>query len=443
MKVKFIFSIFVMFLISFSTSAIDVKLSDKGILPNTNKDITNKLQTVLRKCSHKSDVNFIFSRGTYNISRTIEINFTKANQKITLTGNKSIIKLTNSGRDVIVVNAYSNQIRNSINLSSFELDGGISLKQRMKMYDGLKWNIGLKINKVRDIRIGNCIVRNIYGTGIKIGQDRIKTLAIPKKNRSRVYVANCIVKNCAGANPKKDYYKNGKLRAHDNYGDGINITGGYSARIDRCTVDNELNNTNHFGRCGMVFSFSSMKDSVTNCTIKGYDRNIHIESSYGGQYINNNNLTNCRSGIIVSGHAQRNIDRKNFPITITNNTISNGKSFGVVKGRAMNPKALIFFYKNNPTSKKNVIENNEIIIVKDASLNARDYRFIVLLHQENITFNDNRVLADVSYTPKLYIHNSIKSVQNNDYFNLKGIINRKPAAIKRNNTRLKKMPSLK
>lgn len=83
-------------------------------------------------------------------------------------------------------------------------------------------------------------------------------------------------------------------------GDGIILWAVNKARIENCTIYNDIAYTRWIGRSGIVVEHFSEGFQIKNNIIGGYGRNIHIENTYGGHEISNNKILASDFGVFLN-----------------------------------------------------------------------------------------------------------------------------------------------
>jgi|ERR1051325_1420426 hypothetical protein len=131
----------------------------------------------------------------------------------------------------------------------------------------------------------DCIIRNQYGAGLVIAnyfdQDKQNRCEYPVIRRNQIY-------NTWAWNPG------------DDTGDGIHVWNCNRPLIEDNTIINDLFVTRWIGRVGIVIEHLSEKALVQRNKVFGYDRTVHIECTYGGHIIQNNDFSGSKNHITLN-----------------------------------------------------------------------------------------------------------------------------------------------
>ncbi|MEI7487917.1 MAG: right-handed parallel beta-helix repeat-containing protein, partial [Chryseobacterium sp.] len=201
---------------------------------------------------------------------------------------------------VRITTKNSNIMTHAVNVMGFHIEG----IQKPTYFDGIFGYMGLIVGNFNEFNIDNNWFENIYGDALyaSCGAWSYDTNAQTRNNLKATFEKNVIL-NCWGLNPTADQY-NGCSMANnacpfDNYGDGIQINGLNNATISENYIDNNIATTGQFGQGGIVLQHDA------NCVIernfiKGYDRNIHVETSNSSYIIRRNRSLGSFTSMLVS-----------------------------------------------------------------------------------------------------------------------------------------------
>jgi hypothetical protein len=166
-----------------------------------------------------------------------------------------------------------------------------------------------RCSNVYTVSFSNVIIKDVYGDGIALinGFDNHNN---DKKNRiESPVIRNCKILNCWSWNGK------------DDGGDGIMMWSVNRPVIESCTILNDLNVTKYFSRAGIVIEHNSESAVIRNNTIGGYQRNIHIEGTYGGHIVEKNRFSQSSIAVTLNEFSLGGSAALYKPIKIINNTI--------------------------------------------------------------------------------------------------------------------------
>ena len=334
-------------------------VKDFGATGDGNTDDTKSIQKCLDAAARQGG-RVIFPEGSYKTSGNLFLNYHK-NVDIELVGRNATLYPTNKYYYLFCDNTrVTKEPIGKIKIQGLHIDGSKLPHPQSYYFDDASCAYGIFLTNLKSILIQDCKFSNIYGSAIKlvlmkdINDTTLKTSVIVKNNK---------ILNCWGLNPTKDYYdkKNPNKYAYDNYGDGIAIWGYRKAVIDRNYIYNNVAVTKFYGRAGVVIEHDGENAIITNNTIYGYDRNIHIEIDKGGHYIANNKFSGSNVGIffwLANNWANR-------PSTIINNTFSYNKEaqrFGL-KTIVGDRKYIMFAGKGTTTYQGTTVKGNTFLNV--------------------------------------------------------------------------------
>ncbi|MCK7558106.1 glycoside hydrolase family 55 protein [Chitinophaga sedimenti] len=303
--------------------------------------------------------------GRYYISRPIYVNSNSAGsiqiKGIVKGGNRPVIKSSNF-INLIYIEGDAHKPAMDVAVKYVQVEGNnVPYTAKHPYYDvPNSYRIGIGVINCKSVSIEQCVVKNVYGQGIYIGNtlfhdapvgDRVKKMLL---NKNQIF-------NTWGLNPTPD----GGL--YDEYGDGIYVNNVASGKITGNIVRNDLRYTRQFGRAGIVLEYNVENVEVVNNTVSGYDRNIHVEEDLGNISILNNKLTGSDFGILIWNSGRRKIG----PIYVKDNFVSNenipsGLSLKTVRNRG--ERSLISLESDKACRQGSVISGNTLSITGESGL---------------------------------------------------------------------------
>ncbi len=226
----------------------------------------------------------------------------------------------------------------TINKFNVEIDGGIvdaaeNYKTKVKNNPDI-W--AFVAETLSGFKVTNMTIRNIYGTS-----------GIGAYSNTYTEISNNTFENVTG-NPY-DYV--------DNHGNGIYLNGVNSYLIENNKVINNVLKTQRLGTVGICIEGSrSGNGTISNNTVTGYDRAIHVELIDGTATIYKNYLIGNSSGVVLwnnNGNKQ----------VVDSNIITN-------RGLGKQSKSILYtsagiLMLGFETNTGTIIKNNEITVEKD------------------------------------------------------------------------------
>ncbi len=386
-----------------------LKPSSQSIKADGNTDNTKMLQNLLDDIASTGGTLHL-PKGTYTISDRLLVEL-PTNTSVTITCDAGTeIKITKNLKSLL--NIYSkNTSGTKIVLKNLSIDGQTSMSQRNELLDSSFYSTGVSISSIEDITVDNCTIKNIYGTGLGVHPKRYEDKT-QLRAKDKATITNNYIYNCSGLKSSYNYLKDGRKGGRDYYGDGIRYTGGNKGEISNNTIINNLDEVSVVGRAGIVLEFKNINVLVSNNTIKGYDRGIHIEGTHGGHIISNNIIDNCNSGIFAMS-GSNNVVESN-PLNILNNTLSDGTLKSSVNKYIIRPSCFIRLYKSTNLLKGTRIQNNKMNINSERS---RSYNYIQTA-QEGLVITNNTFESKHSGTGIILLHGNVARFDSNTLVNL-------------------------
>lgn len=389
------------------------KVTDYGAIPNDQNDDSRSIQLCFNAAS-KTGGTILFSEGTYVTSQELNLTLSSKYRNIKIKGNNA--KILNVCLPNNILQATSTTGK-AIFIENLIIDGQVSNETRNLRQNGLKFTTGIDVRSFDTVFIKNCQVKNIYGNGIYIHLKRYKDSKIFNA-KEFISIINNKILNCSGINggPRKD--ENGRARPFDNYGDGILYTGGKCGIISNNVVINDLKTVGKVGRAGIALSYYNKDVVISNNIIKGYDRGVHIETTYSGHQAIKNTISDCNIGYINTAYSCDFI--QSSPNLLDGNIISDGDYDAKVHGQIIKPYSLIFFYLNADLLKNTIVRNNKL------SINHKRYKFsyFLLCGQEDLQIENNEFISKYPGVGTILLHKHVNTFNNNIIKNLYNVQSR-------------------
>lgn len=387
-------------------SSIDAKIYNVlnyGAIPNDNKDDWNAFQNCINEAIKENNKPYIYVPiGSYNISKELtfdfldkdvnfigEINEKKIVPTLNFTSSTNLIWakgfLFNPSKGIFRVNNFvisSNNLPYSVNHPKVNKD---------------QWNAALAITDKSEAYINNITIKNFYGQGVYISSTQ--QVGIDENSRFKyVEIINSKIFDVWGYNPKKD-----------DYGDGIYLANISSALIEHNFIFNNTVKTKQLGRGGIVVEYMSENVQIMSNEVKGgYDRPIHIESTFGGHTIQDNLFKGSDMGLILA----ESIANLNKPILFKNNYFTNeglekqnNLSKTYAKGN-YGDRALAYIVTNGKSSEMKILFDSNIFFVDFNS--QYDSNALINNRSKNVNFKNNSFKTSNS-DQTVYIFNYGKS----------------------------------
>jgi polygalacturonase len=299
MTAKYALTIFLILANVFAVTAQsdrEVNVKTFGATGDGKTDDTRSIQSALDAVIRTGGTVY-FPTGEYKISNNLYLYYA-SDVPVTLRADKDATIYPNAKRYYIYCNNGDKAKKpfGSLTVQGLKIDGSRLPKPQAEYYDDPSGAFGIFTTNLKNIKIVNNTFANIYGSAIWVVL--MKDIDDASLNTS-VTISNNKILNCWGLNPTKDFYdpKDKSKFAYDNYGDGIAVWGYRDAVINDNYIYNDLAKTKHYGRAGIVLENDCANAKITNNTINGYDRNIHIETDKGGHLIANNKFSGSNVGI--------------------------------------------------------------------------------------------------------------------------------------------------
>lgn len=154
-------------------------------------------------------------------------------------------------------------------------------------FRGNIYSAAIRAKNIKSLHVEGVVIRNLFGNGILVAN-------YGDKHWERTHRAqNVTIKN-------SKLYNVWQWHQFDNTGDGIMLWNVGSGTIENNEIINDLATTRWIGRCGIVLETNTEGIVIKNNIISGYARNIHIELTFGGHQILNNQLLASDVGIALN-----------------------------------------------------------------------------------------------------------------------------------------------
>lgn len=388
------------------SNAYNVK--DFGAVGDGKTDDSRSIQNCLNQVA-KTGGTVIFPQGNYKttIGLSISINSKIAN-RIKIQGNSSTIINNTAPKEIFQVISNTG---GTLTLDGLSIDGKITRDERNQKLNGPKFTIAFLLQGFDSTLVSNITIQNIYGTGLFVSTTSHRDASL-LKSKEYCHIYNNKVLNCSGLNGGSRTDDNGKKIGYDNYGDGIIYVGGRTGLIENNTVENDLNTVGAIGRGGIAIVRFNMNIKIQNNTVKGYDRGVHVEATYGGHNILNNTISNCNTSILCSGTTCDFI--QNNPTIIEGNTITDGIYDRNKHGGIMNPYAFIRFMRSTDLMKNSRVQNNNIKMIQKRPR----LTYFLVSGQSDMYIDNNDFISSNPGTGAILLHQHTYSFSNNEIVNL-------------------------
>ncbi len=351
--------------------------------------------------------------GKYYISKPLVFDQITSNQPLILLGTGATIfsdKLLNH------FFYFKTSISTAeIQMKGLAIKGKLTQKRINKLFDKSWFSSGLTFKGINRIKVEDCLIKDIYGGGIHIYSQQIKKIS-DIKTKANIVISNNRIENVFGFKPSRERV-NGKLGRHDFYGDGISIQGGYNGIIENNDIINNLDFTKHLGRAGIVLETATYNYVLRGNKIIGYDRGVHIESSFGGHKLFNNTISGISTGIVISAGKRKMEGLINREISIENNYVTN-ENLPLNIRTLLRPAALLLFYGNSKYYNNSIVQNNTF--KSNQKMNVNNY--ILLIQQANLLIRNNKILGAYDNKPNILLNRGAKEFSENELVDLGSVV---------------------
>ncbi|MDD1596976.1 right-handed parallel beta-helix repeat-containing protein [Riemerella anatipestifer] len=344
--------VFFLFFFTICNAQIYYNVKDFGAVSDDGKDDWLAFQNCIRVAIKSGNNPVIYvPNGVYNISTKLTFDYLVGSVNFVgedVEGKKPILKFLNSNNESLVeARGYlfspSKGVFNMKNIhiignnKPFSLDHPFANKN--------EWSAAVLVLDKKEVHLDSLIIQNHYGQGIHISTTQQKGINENSRFES-VTITNTNIKDVWGHNPQLD-----------NYGDAIYLSDVASAIIQQNIIFNNTSTTKQLGRAGIVIEYMSENIKILdNKLLGGYDRPLHIEATYGGHLIENNQFKGSDLGIVLA----ENLSEKFKPILFKNNLVTNEgllkqmnlkKSYG---SGNFGDRALVFIVTEGDSKKKDI-----------------------------------------------------------------------------------------
>lgn len=374
----------------------------------------SKAFTMLAEKIGETGGEMIIPYGKYKISKPIGIKVAPG-KNILVTGvlqtNKRPVIFSPDFINLLIIEGNWNAPSGNVTVLNIEIIGNnVPYSKNHPFFDkpnNYKIGIGILNNKTATIK--NCVIRNVYGQGIYVGNTAFHEAPLNCRFSDITITGNQII-DTWGLNPTPD---NG---AYDEYGDGIYINNIARGMIQKNIINNDLRKTRQFGRAGIVLEYNVENCVIDGNKVNGYDRNIHFEEDLGNNTISNNTLTGSDFGILIWNSGSR----KTKPLKIYNNYISNENIpsiSGLITVRNRGERALLSIESVKSTRGGSDVYNNKLFTT---SKSHRTNDLILRNKEKNIIFRNNSFSSDLPVNiqkARVLLDNVQNKTQGNKYQN--------------------------
>ncbi|WP_118952461.1 right-handed parallel beta-helix repeat-containing protein [Taibaiella helva] len=366
-----------------------VNVKEYGAKGDGVTDDASAFQKAADKASAAGAATISIPAGNYFVSRTINIRL-DAGKKIKLSGAGSISAgskgastiFTKSLCSIFYINCPAPTMGGSIECNGICLKGNnVPYTTKHPYYNTDNYAYGIVFNNIASVKMTNSYVGSFYGGGIKVGNAR--QTANPLSNRSaEVSIINNLVANCWGL-----HFTKSNAGFVDNYGDGIYLDNVINARVMNNRIENNVTVTRSLGRAGIVLEYNTENCLLQGNTIKGYDRNIHVEGDFGGHTINGNKIFGSDLGILIHSYALKRADGRPAAVTISGNQITNaGFTENLQTAWPVRDRALISIHSASGERKASRVIGNVLTYDGRYALKAKT---LLQNHEWYVSFENN------------------------------------------------------
>lgn len=307
---KLFFCFFAIFI--FRGYAITYNVKDFGAKGDGKTDDTQSIANCFKNAEKNNISEIFFPEGKYMISNTLDFFLSKGELKI-IGESKDKVKIQNiSSTSVLSIRGYyQTPSQGKVTILGITLTGSFPIfSESNKFINKSKFYQGIYIGDLEVVEIRDVKVENIYGEGVSVSTTKISDKEASAQIKELI-IENCEFINCWGYDPKSD-----------SYGDGIYLANIRKGKLINNKIYNDFNITHQLGRAGIVVEYLCSNIDISNNTIFGYDRGIHIEDDLGGHNITGNKILGSDLGIVVFNTKDKLVDNIQ-PIKLISNYISN------------------------------------------------------------------------------------------------------------------------
>lgn len=357
-------------------------VKDFGAVPNDNKDDWEAFQKCIDSAISISEVPYIFvPEGEYIISDELIFDFLE--KKVSFIGeNKNgkipVVKSVSKKNLIWAKGFLFTPSKGIFIIKNFKIIGNNTPYTPVhNKINKPEWNAVILITDKNQAYVDNVIVENHYGQGIHISTTQQEGIDLSGRF-DKVVIQNSKILDVWGHHPKSD-----------SYGDAIYLSNVKSAEIKNNIIFNNLSQTKQFGRAGIVVEYMAENVKIIkNKILGGYDRPLHIEATYGGHLVENNQFKGSDMGLIIA----ENLSNQYQSSIIRNNLFTNEglikdenlrKSYGY---GSYGDRALVYIVTNGESSLQMKFEKNHFIVKDDYEYETNA---IINNRSSNIIFESN------------------------------------------------------
>lgn len=356
MKYQLVFLLLFCFL--FCNGQKNYNVKDFGAVPNDNKDDWEAFQKCINSAISTGEAPYIFvPEGEYIISDELIFDFLE--KKVSFVGeNKNgkipIIKSVSKKNLIWAKGFLFTPSKGIFTIKNFKIIGNNPpYTPTHNKINKAEWNAAILITDKNQAYVNNVIVENHYGQGIHISTTQQEGIDLSSRF-DKVVVENSKINDVWGHHPK-----------FDSYGDAIYLSNVKSAEIKNNIIFNNISRTKQLGRAGIVVEYMAENIKIIkNKILGGYDRPLHIEATYGGHLVENNQFKGSDMGLIIaeslSNQYQSSIIRNNL---FTNEGLIKDENLRKSYGYGnYGDRALLYIITNGESQSQINFKSNHFIV---------------------------------------------------------------------------------
>lgn len=356
MKYQLVFLLLSYSLFCYGQEMYSVK--DFGAVPNDNKDDWEAFQQCIHLAISQSETPYIFvPEGEYIISDELifdflekEVSFVGENKN----GKIPIIKSVSKKNLIWAKGFLFTPSKGIFTIKNFKIIGNnLPYTPAHNKINKAEWNAAILITDKNQAYVDNVIIKNHYGQGIHISATQQEGIDLNSRF-DKVVVQNSKINDVWGHHPKSD-----------SYGDAIYLSNVKSAEIKNNIIFNNIHQTKQLGRAGIVVEYMAENVKIIkNKILGGYDRPLHIEATYGGHLVENNQFKGSDMGLIIA----ENLSNQYQSSIIRNNLFTNE---GLIKEESLRKsygygnygdRALVYIITNGESQSQINFKGNDFIV---------------------------------------------------------------------------------
>lgn len=408
---KLLFCFFAIFI--FRGYAITYNVKDFGAKGDGKTDDTQSITNCFKNAEKNNISEIFFPEGNYIISNTLDFFLSKGELKI-IGEAKDKVKIQNiSSTSLLSIRGYyQTPSQGKVTILGITFTGSFpTFSENNKFINKSKFYHGVYIADLEGVEIKNVKIENIYGEGISVSTTKISDKE-PLAQIKELIIENSEIINCWGYDPKSD-----------SYGDGIYLANVRKGKLISNRIYNDFNITHQLGRSGIVIEYLCSNIDITNNTIFGYDRGIHIEDDLGGHNITENKILGSDLGIVVFNTKDKLVCNIQ-PLKVVGNYISNQglplktnlkRTRGVSQS---SDRSLFNFYSTKGYGEGSIVEKNIFEIDGNYDYYSDS---IMNIYAAGVKFNNNSFKVEKKGLGVNVNYHSKANIENETYIGIKNI----------------------